>query len=73
MIMSALREYLTVGCYYYKVGSDLLVREAEVRLHVAAALAHTVNLGLFHVHSSFDGCVADNGGDGEDTLTADTG
>jgi hypothetical protein len=41
-------------------------------LHIAAALAHAVNLSLLHVHASFDGGRAHDGGDGEDALAADS-
>jgi hypothetical protein len=41
-------------------------------LHIAAALAHAVHFGLFHVHSSFDGGCAHDGGDGKDALAAYT-
>ena len=41
-------------------------------LHVTAALAHTVHLGLFEVKTCLCGGLAYNGGDGEDTLPSHT-
>ena len=56
-----------------EVRSDGLVADAQVGLHVAASLAHAVYFCLLHVESVLEGCFADYGGDGEDTLSSYAG
>ena len=56
-----------------EVRSDRLVADAQVGLHVAASLAHAVYFCLLHVESVLEGCFADYGGDGEDTLSSYAG
>ena len=57
----------------YEVGSYRVGRQTEVRLHVAASLAHAVYFGLLHIKVFFEGRAAQNGGDREDTLSAHAG
>ena len=50
---------------------DFRVAETEVRLHVTAPLAHSVNLRLLEAEILFEGCRTYNGGYREDTLSSD--
>src|SRR5699024_2278381 len=49
-----------------EVRGDRVRRQTQVRLHVAAALAHAVDFGLLDVEPLGEGRFADYGGDGED-------
>ena len=53
-----------------KVGCDRVGTDTQVRLHVSAALAHAVHLGLFDIQPLFDGCGTNDGGDREDSLSS---
>ncbi len=46
--------------------------DAQVRLHVAAPLAHAVDLGLLQLQPFGEGRPSDDGGDGEDALSSDS-
>ena len=46
--------------------------DAQVRLHVAAPLAHAVDLGLLQLQPFGEGRLSDDGGDGEDALSSDS-
>ena len=48
---------------------NLFGREAQIRLHIAAALAHTVYLGLLEIYTHRSCCIAYDSGNGEDTLS----
>ena len=52
-----------------EVGGDFIRRDAQVRLHVAAPLAHAVDFGLLDVQPFVEGGPADDGGDREDALS----
>ena len=46
----------------YEIRIDRLAGEAEVRLYIAASLAHAVHFGLLEKESLVEGCVAYNCG-----------
>ena len=56
-----------------EVGVDKLGRKAQVRLYVSAPLAHAVYLGLFQIEACSCGCIAYDGGYGEDALSSHAG
>jgi len=55
-----------------EVAVDLFIRESEMALHVSASLAHAVHFCLFELPAAADGGVSQDGGDGQDSLSAHT-
>ena len=65
--------YDKIGCALCdKVGVDFVGREAQIRLHISATLAHAVNLGLLEVDAPTCGGIAYDGGNGQDALASHT-
>lgn len=56
-----------------KVRENGIRAKAEIRLHIAATLAHAVDFGLFEEKVVGEGSTAEDSSDREDALTSDAG
>ena len=55
-----------------EVAGDRVAGDAQVGLNIASALTHAVHLGLLDIEILVHGCLANDGCDGEDALSAHT-
>jgi hypothetical protein len=66
------REHQRPGAPGHEVGVDGVVGDAQVADHLAAALAHAVDLGLLELQPGLERRQVDDDRDGEDALPADS-